>query len=97
MAKRSNDMPLSEAINKMLHSYHLADRVQLADLKNNWEKLFGKTMSKYSKPISLEKGQLKIYVEQAPLKMQINYNKEKVMTIINDYFKIKVVSSVQII
>ena len=46
MAKRSNDMPLSEAIQQMLRSYQLADRVQLADLVANWETLFGKTMAK---------------------------------------------------
>lgn len=97
MAKRSNDMPLGEAINKMLQSYHLADRVQLADLKTNWEKIFGKTMGKYSRPISLIKSELKIYVEQAPLKTQLNYNKPKIVQLINEHFKTEVVNSIVII
>ncbi len=97
MAKRSNDMPLSEAIQQMLRSYQLADRVQLADLIANWETLFGKTMGKYSKPTFIKNGDLKIYVTQAPLKMQLQYNRDKIVKIINEHFKTEVVKTVSIV
>jgi predicted nucleic acid-binding Zn ribbon protein len=97
MAKRSNDMPLSEAIQQMLRSYQLADRVQLADLVANWETLFGKTMAKYSKPTFIKNGDLKIHVTQAPLKMQLQYNRDKIVKIINEHFKTEVVKSVSIL
>jgi hypothetical protein len=75
----------------MLKSYQLSEKVQMADLVNNWELLFGKTMAKYSTPLFLSNGELKIKVDQAPLKSQIHYNSEKVMAIINEHFKTTVV------
>jgi hypothetical protein len=97
MTKKTNDIPLSEAITRMLKSYQLSDKVQMADLVNNWEKLFGKTMAKYSKPIFLSNGDLKIKVDQAPLKSQIHYNADKVIAIINEHFKTIVVTKISII
>ena len=96
MTKRSNDMPLSDAISLMLKNYNLADRVQMVDLAENWEKLFGKTMAKYSRPVFLKDGELKISVSVAPLKTQLQYNKPKIITIINEYFKTEVVKSVAV-
>ncbi|MEY2828608.1 MAG: hypothetical protein RIQ33_466 [Bacteroidota bacterium] len=97
MPHKSNDMPIAEAIQLMLKRYQLADRVQMADLQNSWEKLFGKTMAKYSKPVFLKDGELKIIVSQAPLKQQMHYNQDKLINIINDYFKLIVVKKVVLI
>ncbi|MFM2224380.1 MAG: hypothetical protein RJA07_582 [Bacteroidota bacterium] len=97
MIKKSNDTTISEAISMMLKRYQLADGVQMADLTNNWEKLFGKTMAKYSKPVFLKNGELKIMVSQAPLKSQIHYNETKVIDIINEYFKTIVVKKIILI
>ncbi|MEY4875591.1 MAG: hypothetical protein RL708_740 [Bacteroidota bacterium] len=97
MTNRTNDIPLSEAISRMLKSYQLSDKVQMADLVNNWEKLFGKTMAKYSRPIFLNNGDLKIKVDQAPLRSQIHYNEAKVIDIINEYFKAIVVKKIILI
>src|SRR5437870_431649 len=49
--KRSNDQPLKDALNELLDTYHLKERVNELRLKENWEKIFGKTIAKYTQAI----------------------------------------------
>jgi len=82
--KRSNDQQLKEALDELLDSYHLKERVNEMRLKENWEKLFGKTISKYTLKISVRSTKLFLTVDSASLRQELMFNKEKMIERINE-------------
>jgi hypothetical protein len=82
--KRSNDQPLKDALNELLDSYHLKERVNELRLKGNWEKIFGKTISKYTQKISVRNKKLFINIDSASLRHELTFNKAKMIERINE-------------
>ncbi len=94
MKRPSNDKKLSEAIDQMLNHSHLSARVQQATLEADWELLFGKTIKKYTDTIYLNNGILKINVSIAVLKTELNFNKTKMIDIINKHYNANIVNEI---
>jgi predicted nucleic acid-binding Zn ribbon protein len=82
--KRSNDQPLKDALNELLDSYHLKERVNEFRLKENWEKIFGKTIAKYTRAISVRNKKLFVTIDSASLRQELTYNKPKMIERINE-------------
>lgn len=82
--KRSNDQPLKDALEELLDSYHLKERVNEMRLKENWEKIFGKTISKYTKEISVRNAKLFLTIDSASLRQELMFNKVKMIERINE-------------
>ena len=53
-------------------------------LIQNWEKLFGKTIAKYTLKIFVNKGRLFLTITSAPLRQELMYSREKLMERINE-------------
>ena len=83
LMKRSNDQTLKEALTGMLRSFHLEEKVNEGRLKENWEKLFGKTVMKYTRQIKVSNHKLFLTIDSAPLRQEMLYNKEKMVERIN--------------
>jgi len=82
--KRSNDQPLKDALNELLETYHLKERVNELRLKENWEKIFGKTIARYTQKISVRNKKLFVNIDSASLRQELTFNKEKMIGRIND-------------
>jgi predicted nucleic acid-binding Zn ribbon protein len=82
--KRSNDQPLKDALEELLDSYHLKERVNEKRLIENWEKIFGKTISKYTKKISVRSAKLFLTIDSASLRQELTFNKVKMIERINE-------------
>lgn len=74
---------MKEAINEMLHSFHLTEKVNEKRLADHWEQLFGKTIRKYTSKISVREGKLFLKIESAPLRQELLFNKMKMIERIN--------------
>ena len=83
--KRSNDQPIKEAIDELLDSYHLKERVNEMRLKENWGKIFGKMISKYTSHLGVRNAKLFLTVESASLRQELSFNKEKMIERINEF------------
>jgi hypothetical protein len=81
--KRRNDITMKEAINEMLNTFHLKERLNEKKLTEHWEKLFGKTINKYTTKITVREGKLYLKVESASLRQELLFNKEKMIATIN--------------
>jgi Dna[CI] antecedent, DciA len=95
--KKGNDSTIQQAISAYMKSYQLTAKMNEAKLKNNWEAIFGKTINKYTTNISLQKQTLTIYISAAPLKTELDYNKLKIINLINEFFKEDVVKDVVVV
>ena len=82
--KRSNDQPLKDAIREMLDEFHLQERVNELRLRGNWEKIFGKTIARYTQNISVSNGKLYLTVDSASLRQELTFNKAKMIERINE-------------
>lgn len=82
--KRQNDQPIKQAIQQMLERYKLNEKINEVKLVNNWEKLMGKTIAKYTQEIYVNKRKLFIRVLSAPLKQELTYSRGKIIELVNN-------------
>ena len=82
--KRQNDQPLKEVIAELLQSYHLKEKMNEVRLVQQWEPLFGKTISKYTDKIFVNNKKLYLHISSAPLRQEMMYSKDKMIERINE-------------
>lgn len=78
---------IKEAIDRMLKESNWKYRYQVTKLKQDWEVLMGKTVAKHTKDLIIKERKLYIYTDIAPLKHELNYNKQLLVEKINQYFE----------
>lgn len=82
---RRNDVTLKDAIENMIDSFHLREQYNQARLLQNWEKIVGKTIAKYTTDVAIHKEKLYIYVSSAPLKQEMFIMREKIAELVNEF------------
>ncbi len=85
---------IGEALNLLLERSNWKPKVMELRMKNEWEAIVGKTISKYTRNINLFNKVLTIYSDVAPLKMELQLGKEQLKQQINEYFQERVVEDI---
>ena len=81
--KRSNEQSIKDALADMLRDYHIEEKVNESRLKERWEKMFGKTIMKYTQKIFVKDKKLFLTIDSASLKQELLYSKQKMIERIN--------------
>ena len=81
---RKNDQTLSEALNLFLQEHKLKPQLNETRIKSLWEQLMGKTIATYTSNIAVRKGTLYLTILSAPLRQELSFSKEKILTLLND-------------
>ena len=84
MRNKSNEYTLNEAINKLMNSSKLGNKLHEVQLINAWEKLMGPGITKHTKNIYINKKRLFITLDSAPLKQELSYSKSKIIQLLNE-------------
>jgi len=87
---------MAEAIEKMIKSYRLGDKVDLNKIKTYWREIAGDTIYKYTSDLFLRKNVLYIKVSNSILKQELSYMKAPLVEAVNNYFKKKVIDDIVI-
>lgn len=87
---------IGEALNLLLEKNSWKPKVTEARMREEWEQIVGKTISKYTRNFYLTGKTLIFYTDVAPLKQELLLGKEQLITRINDYFGEKVVEELVI-
>lgn len=87
---------IGEALNLLLEKSHWKPKVHEMRLKEEWEAIVGKTISKYTRSINLFNKTLTITTDVAPLKQELQLGKEQLLIRINDYFGERVIEAIVI-
>ncbi len=82
---------------ELLKSYKIDSRYQATLIKNSWEKLVGKPIASKTTQISLHNKKLKIKVNSAPLKNELNMSKTKILELLKSEFGDGVIEEVMFI
>ncbi|MFN0274898.1 MAG: DUF721 domain-containing protein [Chitinophagales bacterium] len=92
--RKANEQPVGSAIKDFLKAFHLENKVHEVQVKDLWMKVMGKTIAHYTSDIKLKDGRLYIFLTSAPLKQDLNFNKENIMERLNEEMGERVVKEV---
>jgi hypothetical protein len=90
------EVSLGDAIKEFLKKSILKSGVQALQIEDAWEKIMGKTIANYTDKIQIINSTLFISTSVAPLKSELNYQKEKIIQRVNEALGEKVIHEVVI-
>lgn len=82
--KEYNQSSLKEAINELLKSYGLNDKLLERNILSRWEELAGKMVAKHTKDLFISKGKLFITCDSAALRHELGLQKSVLIKTLND-------------
>jgi len=91
-----SEISLQDAIQQFLAKSRLKTGIQSLRIEEIWEQLMGKTIAKYTDKIQIINHTLYITSSVAPLKNELLYQKENIITRINEALGEKLVKDVVI-
>ncbi|HVG13938.1 MAG TPA: DUF721 domain-containing protein [Chitinophagaceae bacterium] len=75
---------LGDAIQQFLQSSRIKGDIQALQIEEIWEKIMGKTIAKYTHQIRIINKTLFITTHVAPLKQELQYQKEQIKRRVNE-------------
>lgn len=69
---------------EMIREYRLGPQLNESRIKTLWHQLMGKTISTYTSNIQVRKNVLYLTILSAPLKHELSFAKEKILTLLNE-------------
>ena len=85
---------VGEALNHLLEKSLWKPKINELRMRDEWETIVGKTISRYTRNINLFNKVLTIYSDVAPLKQELHLGKEQLIQRINEYFGERVVEDI---
>ncbi|MBA3828015.1 MAG: DUF721 domain-containing protein [Taibaiella sp.] len=85
---------IGEALNLLLKQSKWKPKVDELRMREEWETIVGKTISKYTRNLNLYDRKLTIYTDVAALKQELLLGKEALIVRINEYFEETIVSEI---
>lgn len=87
---------IGEALKLLMEKSGWAPKAHELRMREEWEQIAGKTISKYTRNLYLSGGTLTIYTDVAALKQELLLAKPQLMATINEYFGEQVVKEINI-
>lgn len=75
---------LSDAIQNWLKSNHLEEKFSLTEIREAWPEMVGMVIARHTKYVRIENKILKIQVDNAPLRQQLNLSKGRLIKLVNE-------------
>jgi hypothetical protein len=91
---RNGEYTLGQALDKMLVTYQLQEKVAISTLRSDWEIIAGKTIHKYTKDLYLKGKVLYIKVDNPVLKQELGYLKSNIIERVNGHMGGQVVNDI---
>jgi hypothetical protein len=88
---------MADAIKKLINDSSWKQRYLQSRIRLDWEKIMGKTVSKYTEEVKLIENKLVIKTNVAALKNELNMSKHHVIETVNNYLQEKAVHEVIIL
>jgi len=92
--KRTNDQTLKQAIDDMMDSYKLNDKLKEMELISNWEEIVGKAVSNRTTEVYIKNKRLFLKLSSAVLRKELAMSRQKLMDLLNEHAGSVVVNEV---
>lgn len=83
-SKRHHDQSLKEAIDEMLKTLHLDQKMHEVRLIGSWEKVMGKTVSNRTTQLSMRDKKLFVSLNSASLREELYNERERIVKLLNE-------------
>jgi hypothetical protein len=90
------EFSMGDALKQFLNQSRLKGSVQALQIEDVWGNIMGKTIARYTDKIRIHGKTLYISTSVAPLKQELNFQKEKIIQRVNEALKEKVINEVVI-
>jgi len=87
---------LGDALKKFLNQSQLKGSIQALQIEEVWEKIMGKTVSRYTDKIQIHGHTLYVNTTIAPLRQELLYQKDNIISRVNEALGEKVIKEVVI-
>ena len=81
--RRSREQSIGEVIKDLLKDYDITSKFNEAHIVTLWDKLMGPSVAKYTVNIEVEKRVLFVQLNNAALKQELSYGREKIKNMLN--------------
>ncbi|MEZ7839285.1 MAG: DUF721 domain-containing protein [Flavobacteriales bacterium] len=81
--RRSREQSIGEVIKDLLKNYDITSKFNEAHIVTLWDKLMGPSVAKYTVNIEVEKRVLFVQLNNAALKQELSYGREKIKKMLN--------------
>lgn len=90
------EFSMGDALKQFLNHSRLKGAVQALQIEDVWENIMGKTIARYTDKINIHGHTLYISTTVAPLKQELQYQKEKIIQRVNESLGEQVIKEVVI-
>ena len=87
---------IGDAIKQYLNHSRLKGEIQALQVEDVWEKIMGRTVARYTDNLKVIHKTLYVTTHVAPLKQELNFQKDKIKLRINEALGDKVIDNVVI-
>ena len=94
--RRAREQSIGEVIKDLLKNYDITSKFNEAHIVTLWDKLMGPSVAKYTVNIEVEKRILFVQLNNAALKQELAYAKERIKKMLNDEIGEEVLLDVRI-
>jgi hypothetical protein len=94
--RRDNDQTLKEAIGDFFKSENMDGKLAETNIITNWEKIVGKLIAGETTKIYFHQDKLHLQIESAPLRQELNYQRFKIVDLVNKEAGIELIKDVVI-
>ena len=88
------EFSLGEALKNYLDQSRIKSSIQALQIEDAWEQIMGKTIAKYTDNIKIHGHTLYISTTVAPLKQELIFQKEKIISRVNEALGQKTITDV---
>jgi predicted nucleic acid-binding Zn ribbon protein len=78
-----NEQTLKEVLEEFMKSLHVSDKFEEIQIKESWENIMGKMISRHTVSIFLKDKKLYITLDSAALRQELTYAKKKMIKLLN--------------
>ncbi len=90
------ELSLGDALQRYLDHSSLKPGLLDARLKEDWEKLMGKTIARYTDSVEIRDKKLIIHTTVSSLRHELNFSREKIIRLINAAFGEEVIRDISV-
>lgn len=94
--RRAREQSIGEVIKDLLKNYDITSKFNEVHIVTLWDKLMGPSVTKYTVNIEVEKRILFVQLNNAALKQELSYAKERIKNMLNDQIGEEVLLDVKI-
>lgn len=81
---KSNEKSIKEVIDELLKNYRLDTKLNEINLINSWEIIVGKMIANHTQKIFIHNQILYVTLDSAALRMELSYQKERIIKMLNE-------------